>query len=476
MRDRSANTEAWKYNAKGEVVTADHSTINTFDRSFEFDGIGNRKKSVDGLDLTDASTVDYTANELNQYGSIDGNTRSFDADGNLTNDGVKQYEWDAENRLIAIKQGATTVAEYAYDFRSRRITKTVGATETNFVYDGWNPIAEFSSTTLDKSYVWGMDVSGSMQGAGGVGGLLSVNDGSATYYPLYDGNGNATQYIDSTGAVVASYEYDAFGQVVASGAKSGDFTHQFSTKQLDSESGLHYYGYRYYDSANGRWLGRDPAEEKGGVNLFGFVGNNAIENVDILGLSWKKVNCVDFSIDFSASAYAGVGGSVGIGGSYEMCECCNTSTGEISDKWAHKGEVNAQVSVGIGFGVEVEVLNFRAGWTITGPSVSAKVEASIERDCDGNVKGGASFTESDNLGGQFTFGVGVVSGAGNYNAAVNNAVAIEVDSSGVNLVYSTKATVGGRVEAAVGWFKVGRNFYISEKEIVPETKHSILAW
>ena len=68
-----------------------------------------------------------------------------------------------------------------------------------------------------------------------------------------DGNGNVSEYVDATGAVVAHYEYDAFGQVVASGTKSGDFTHQFSTKQLDSESGLHYYGYRYYDSSDGRW-------------------------------------------------------------------------------------------------------------------------------------------------------------------------------------------------------------------------------
>jgi len=258
----SANTETWNYNAKGEVVTANHSTKNTFDRAYEFDGIGNRKKSADSLTLP--ATDNYTANALNQYGSIYGNTRSFDDDGNLTDDGVKQYEWDAENRLIAIKQGATTVAEYAYDYNSRRITKTVGSTETNFVYDGWNPIAEFSGTTLSKSYVWGMDMSGSMQGAGGVGGLLAVNDTAATYYPTMDGNGNISEYLDSTSTLVTHYEYSAFGEVVASGTKANDFSHQFSTKQLDAETGLHYYGYRYYDSANGRlqiW-GQSSSQEK----------------------------------------------------------------------------------------------------------------------------------------------------------------------------------------------------------------------
>ena len=182
------------------------------------------------------------------------------------------------------KSDSSTVATYAYDAYSRRITKTVGSTVTNFVYDGWNPIAEFSGTTLSKSYTWGMDLSGSMQGAGGVGGLLAVNDTTATYYPTFDGNGNVSEYVDSTGMSVAHYEYDAFGQAVASGTKANDFSHQFSTKQLDAETGLHYYGYRYYDSIKGKWLGRDPINEYGGLNIYGFVRNNPNDFVDILGL------------------------------------------------------------------------------------------------------------------------------------------------------------------------------------------------
>ena len=228
----------------------------------------------------------YTANDLNQLKHVGTQERLFDEDGNITDNGTHLYIWDAENRLIEIKKKSdnSTVATYAYDYQSRRITKTVGGVETNFVYDDWNPIAEFSGTTLDKSYTWGMDLSGSMQGAGGVGGLLSVNDGSDTYYPTFDGNGNVSEYVDSTGTPVAHYEYDAFGQVVASGAKKDDFTHQFSTKQFDGETELHYYGYRYYDVGLGSWLNRDPIEERGGVNLYSFVGNDGVNWVDFLGL------------------------------------------------------------------------------------------------------------------------------------------------------------------------------------------------
>jgi RHS repeat-associated protein len=59
---------------------------------------------------------------------------------------------------------------------------------------------------------------------------------------------------------------------------------RFSTKYTDSESGFNYYGYRYYAPAIGRWLTRDPIEERGGKNLFGTVHNNPIATVDRLGL------------------------------------------------------------------------------------------------------------------------------------------------------------------------------------------------
>ena len=236
--------------------------------------------------MTLPATDNYTSNALNQYSAVGVDARVHDSDGNLTDNGEHLYEWDGENRLIEVKKKAdnSTVATYTYDYGSRRINKTIGSTITNFVYDGWNPIAEFTGTTLSKSYTWGMDLSGSMQGAGGVGGLLAVAEGTATHYPVYDGNGNVSEYVDATGTVVAHYEYDAFGQAVASGTKANDFSHQFSTKQLDDETALHYYGYRYYSSNTGRWLGRDPIKEGGGVNIFGFVYNDGLNRFDLLGL------------------------------------------------------------------------------------------------------------------------------------------------------------------------------------------------
>jgi RHS repeat-associated protein len=125
--------------------------------------------------------------------------------------------------------------------------------------------------------------------AGGVGGLLSVTKHQAQstthYFPTFDGNGNVSEYLDAGGVIVAHYEYDPFGRtIVESGPNAADFAYRFSTKPVDAATGLYYYGYRWYDPYTGRWINRDPIEESGGVNLYGFVGNQATQKSDFLGL------------------------------------------------------------------------------------------------------------------------------------------------------------------------------------------------
>jgi RHS repeat-associated protein len=258
---------------------------------------------VEGLaaDLANPSlAMGYTANSQNQYSLIDpaGNppnlALTYDVDGNATAyplpadpSQLSNLTWNAENRLISVTVAGVTTA-YTYDFQGRRITKQTGTGPiTRYIYEGWNLIAEYTDTTLERTYTWGLDLSGSMQGAGGVGGLLAVHVGSDNYYPTYDGNGNVSEYLTATGTVAAHFEYDAFGNdtVATIGSGAPEFAHRFSTKPLDAESGLHYYGYRYYAPGTGQWIGRDPSGESGGINLFGFLRNATPNGVDALGLS-----------------------------------------------------------------------------------------------------------------------------------------------------------------------------------------------
>ncbi len=230
---------------------------------------------------------------------------TYDLDGNLTSDGIWQYEWNAENRLVSTAKHANDAKiEYAYDSQGRRFRKTSYSgsailgwtveTDTYYLYDGWNLIAELdanANNTPIRTHLWGTDLSGTMQGAGGVGGLLSSTRHQApstthTRFACYDGNGNVTAYVDAnTGAKSAAFDYDPFGNtVVAEGDTLADLPFRFSTKYTDQETRLLYYGYRYYCPDLGRWLNRDPIGEVGGVNLLGFVNNYGLNAVDLHGL------------------------------------------------------------------------------------------------------------------------------------------------------------------------------------------------
>jgi RHS repeat-associated protein len=209
--------------------------------------------------------------------------------------------WDAENRLIEVRSASNvTLVKYAYDALSRRVSRSVSASPnsyTLYLYDGWNCIAEWNanpqSVTLTSTRTWGLDLSSTPQGAGGVGGLLSEKQGNNTFYPTYDGNGNISEYLAADGSTAAHYEYDPFGNIVkesyASAYDTSSFSYKFSTKPLDQATGLYYYGYRYYDPQTGKWPSRDPIEEEGGVNLYGFVGNDGVNWWDLLGR--KKPCC-----------------------------------------------------------------------------------------------------------------------------------------------------------------------------------------
>jgi RHS repeat-associated protein len=117
-------------------------------------------------------------------------------------------------------------------------------------------------------------------------------------FPTYDGNGNITAWVNASGTVIARQRYDAYGNVVEqTGTPPSNYG--FSTKPQDQVTGLLYYGYRHYDPVTGRWPSRDPIEEEGGINLYGFVGNDGVNQLDILGLTERSDSgrLLDFNAD-----------------------------------------------------------------------------------------------------------------------------------------------------------------------------------
>ncbi|MDF3128924.1 RHS repeat-associated core domain-containing protein [Kiritimatiellaeota bacterium B1221] len=331
---------SFEYIGRNEITSA---TMRNGNSTYTFDQIGNRVDAAVPAALSSpAGTFDYTSNALKQYTAInDGTTApspSYDLDGNMTHNGENLwFIWNAENRLATVLDydpdpdndpvTVTTPPDnskrilFTYDSYGRRVRKVnetynlntdlwTPTSDLRYFYDGWNLLFEIDDIGTDPTryYVWGLDLSQSMQGAGGVGGLLFTLSDGVAHAVSYDANGNISEYIDlDDGTVDAHMEYDAFGQTkVLIGTKPAAFG--FSTKYQDTETGYYYYGFRYYDPETGRWPNRDPIEESGGYNLYGFVGNDAITRIDYLGNDW-----LDFTACFlglSASELAGLRGNV----------------------------------------------------------------------------------------------------------------------------------------------------------------------
>jgi hypothetical protein len=144
---------------------------------------------------------------------------TYDDDGNLLSDGRWTYTWDAENRLIEMRpqtnapSAAKIWLKFEYDYLGRRIQKTAAqwtnsawslVVSNRFLYDGWNAITELNATnnTLIRGYLWGVALSGSLQGAGGVDGLIAVKEGGGdSHFAAYDGNGNVIALVSAPPAL-----------------------------------------------------------------------------------------------------------------------------------------------------------------------------------------------------------------------------------------------------------------------------------
>jgi RHS repeat-associated protein len=109
----------------------------------------------------------------------------------------------------------------------------------------------------------------------------------STNFAAFEANENIAALVNTSNAVAsAHYEYGPFGEPLrATGPMAEANPFRYSTKYQDEETDFLYYGYRYFNPSTGRWLSRDPAEERGGLSLYGFVLNNSVSRFDIRGLS-----------------------------------------------------------------------------------------------------------------------------------------------------------------------------------------------
>jgi RHS repeat-associated protein len=144
------------------------------------------------------------------------------------------------------------------------------------------------TTTSNKKYLWvgekiaeERDSTGATTNKRFFGG--GFKEGSSTYFYTEDHLGSIREVVDTTGAVRARYDYDPYGRrTKVSGDVEADFGYTGHFEHV--ASGLKLALYRAYDPSTGRWISRDPLGTAGGLNLYGYVGGDPINNVDPLGL------------------------------------------------------------------------------------------------------------------------------------------------------------------------------------------------
>jgi RHS repeat-associated protein len=297
----AGSTYSYTYDAIGQLTFGDSATA-AEDRRYVYDAAWNLNYRTNNT-TTYTFKVD-TKNQLTNATPVGNQT--YDGNGNVTSSesGSRTFSYDDENRLTTNELAYTTRSVFTYDglgrLRQRQEFAWAGTpyfywyvTDTvRYVYDGMRVIQERSDgNTPTVSYTRGSDLSGSLEGSGGIGGLLArshgYSSGNWSTHNCYhaDGNGNVTYLVNSSQTLAASYRYDPYGNTISSsGGLASANVYRFSSKELHVNSGLYYYGYRWYHPNLQRWLNKDPIGERGGMNLYGYADNSPIVFTDASGL------------------------------------------------------------------------------------------------------------------------------------------------------------------------------------------------
>ncbi|HJP91658.1 MAG TPA: RHS repeat-associated core domain-containing protein [Pyrinomonadaceae bacterium] len=274
-------TETFSYDALNRLTTAQENSGSNWSQTNGYDRYGNR-----WIDLGGGNQSLYFTASSNRITGW-----SYDNAGNLLNDTYHSYAYDAENKTSKVDG----TSAYVYDGTGQRVRKLVGE-NLRFVYGiGGQLLAEFNGSTgvLTKEYIYG------------VSGLLATIEPTAinsngTRYTTPDHLGSPRVVTNSSAGVVSRHDYMPFGEELGSGV-GGRSTgigfgvadgerQKFTQKERDTETGLDYFGARYYGCSLGRFTTADPLMASGRAsapqswNRYSYVLNNPVNLIDPNGL------------------------------------------------------------------------------------------------------------------------------------------------------------------------------------------------
>lgn len=262
------------YRLTKETVSGDPNASSNGVIDYTYDPTGNRLTRTSTLAVIPATTSTYDANDRLT-------SETYDADGNLKASAGVTYNYDFEDRLSDVNGGAVS---FVYDGDGNRVAKTVGGVTTKYLVDTLNPtgyaqvVEETVGGAVQRVYTFGHDLISQRQLIGG--------NWSISYFG-YDGTGSVRFLTDANGVVTDTYDYDAFGTLVAStGSTPNEYL--YVGERFDPNAGFYYLRARYMNPATGRFLTRDPHEgvifEPSTLHKYLYVANDPVNKIDPSGL------------------------------------------------------------------------------------------------------------------------------------------------------------------------------------------------
>ena len=337
-----ANNSSYGYDALYRLTNASGPQGT---QGYSYDANGNRSSAtLNGT--TNSYTLAATNNRLQSISGVNAKSYAHDANGNLINDGLHNYSYDARNRLTAVD----ATISYTLNGLGQRTRKTAPGINTSNTTAG-DANGDGAINAQDHSAILNhilgtpasnnadcnqdgqvnvqdlvcinIKINPSLQTAGTThfvydeqGQLIGEYDqnGAPIQETLYLGNlpiavikqGNVYRLYadhlntpraitDSNNTTLWSWESDAFGTTAANEDADGDgvrltYNLRFPGQYFDQETGLHYNYFRYYDPLTGRYTTSDPIGLAGGLNLYAYVENDPINNIDPTGES--RINII----------------------------------------------------------------------------------------------------------------------------------------------------------------------------------------
>ena len=255
-------------------------------QTWNYEGAGNWNSTT-----IDGSTQSRTHSASDQLEVIAGDNLTYDARGNqLTDNRGNDYTWDLDNRIIEADGTGYSNIEYRYDALGRRIVREQGTNQEVLLW--WKNTEQ----SEHKHQAGQTTIQNDLQANPSEGALNTIFaralEGDKQDIQYYHKNylDHVMAVSNDNGNVLEHYRYTAFGEPeiyapngtkLATTAIDNDIL--WNVRRYEPDTGLYLYKYRDYDAITGRWPSRDPIEERGGVNLYGFVGNDGVGIWDYLG-------------------------------------------------------------------------------------------------------------------------------------------------------------------------------------------------